>query len=188
MVIVGLGNPGKEYEKTPHNVGFMCANEIAKSNNMHFVVSKKHHASIAEGIINGEKIYIIKPLTYMNLSGNAVKSFVDYYKIDINDLIVIYDDMDLPLASLRIRKTGSSGGHKGMKSIIESLKTTEIKRLRVGISHPDDKGEVIDYVLHTLSKKEMEALSSTINKMPEIVDCIVNMGFDKMMNIYNGSK
>lgn len=188
MVIVGLGNPGKEYEKTPHNVGFMCANKIAQASNMEFKLSKKHQASIAEGIINGEKTYIIKPLTYMNLSGNAVSSFVNYYNIDINDIIIIYDDMDLPLGNIRIRKTGSSGGHRGMKSIIECLKTQEIKRIRVGISHPGEKDEVIDYVLHTLTKQESSVLEKTIDKMPELIDTLTTAGFDKMMNTYNGSK
>lgn len=185
MVIVGLGNPGKEYEKTPHNVGFMMIDEIAKANNINFLLEKKHEALIGTGFIKGEKCFLIKPLTYMNLSGNAVRSFVEYYKIPIEDIIVIYDDLDLPLGKLRIRKNGSSGGHKGMKSIIENLGTNEIVRIRVGIDKPKDM-QVVDFVLHQLSKKEMETLNETIIKAPSMIDMTIQDGINAMMNIYNG--
>lgn len=187
MVIVGLGNPGKEYEKTPHNVGFMMVDEIAKSNNINFLLEKKHEALIGTGMINGEKCHLIKPLTYMNLSGKSVRSFVEYYKIPLEDIIVIYDDMDLPLGKLRIRKNGSSGGHKGMKSIIENLGTQEIARIRVGIDKPKENMEVVDFVLHQLSKKEMEILNETIIKAPSMIDVTIKDGINSMMNIYNGN-
>lgn len=185
MVIVGLGNPGKEYEKTPHNVGFMMIDEIAKANNINFLLEKKHEALIGTGYIKGEKCYLIKPLTYMNLSGKAVRSFIEYYKIPIEDVIVIYDDLDLPLGKLRIRKNGSSGGHKGMKSIIENLGTSEIARIRVGIDKPSDM-EVVDFVLHQLSKKEIEILKETIIKAPSMIDVTIQDGLNTMMNMFNG--
>lgn len=188
MIIVGLGNPGKEYANTPHNVGFMAVNEIAKNNNIEFKLSKKHNAMIGEGIISGEKSYLIKPLTYMNLSGNAVRSFVEYYNIDLENVLIIYDDMDLPLGTIRIRKSGSSGGHRGMKSIIENLGTTNLKRIRIGIGHPETKNEVIDYVLHQLTKKEEESLLTSIQKVPQMIEMSINHNFEYMMNNYNGSK
>ena len=188
MIIVGLGNPGKEYANTPHNVGFMAVDEIAKNNNIEFKLSKKHNAMIGEGIISGEQSYLIKPLTYMNLSGNAVRSFVEYYNIDVESILIIYDDMDLPLGNLRIRKSGSSGGHKGMKSIIENLGTSNLKRIRVGVGHPETKNEVVDYVLHQLSKREQETLLHSIQLIPEMIEMCVAHNFEYMMNNYNGSK
>ena len=159
MIIVGLGNPGKEYANTPHNVGFMAVDEIAKNNNIEFKLSKKHNAMIGEGIISGDKSYLI-----------------------------IYDDMDLPLGNLRIRKSGSSGGHKGMKSIIENLGTSNLKRIRVGVGHPETKNEVVDYVLHQLSKREQETLLHSIQLIPEMIEMCVAHNFEYMMNNYNGSK
>ena len=159
MIIVGLGNPGKEYANTPHNVGFMAVDEIAKNNNIEFKLSKKHNAMIGEGIISGDKSYLI-----------------------------IYDDMDLPLGNLRIRKSGSSGGHKGMKSIIENLGTSNLKRIRVGVGHPETKNEVVDYDLHQLSKREQETLLHSIQLIPEMIEMCVAHNFEYMMNNYNGSK
>ena len=186
MVIVGLGNPGKEYEKTPHNVGFMMIDEIARVNKLEFRLEKKHEAMIATGMICGKKCHLIKPLTYMNLSGNAVRSFVEYYNIPLDEVLVIFDDMDLPLGKLRIRKSGSAGGHKGMKSIIENLKTNDICRIRVGIDKPKEGMDVINFVLHKLSKEEMNTLVETISKAPEMIDVTIKNGINYMMNIYNG--
>lgn len=188
MLIIGLGNPGKEYEKTPHNVGFMAVDKIAQVYNLKFNLAQKHQAMISEGQINGQKVTIMKPITYMNLSGNAVRSYVEYYKINVNDIIVIYDDMDLPLGQLRIRKAGSSGGHNGMKSIIANLQTEEFKRIRIGIGRPTNNRGVIDYVLHHLSKEEEKVLSEKIDLIPEMTKALFDRGFDYMMNIYNGVK
>ena len=186
MVIIGLGNPGKEYEKTPHNVGFMMVDAIAKANNIEFRLEKKHEAMIGSGIICGEKCYLIKPMTYMNLSGSAVRSFVEYYNIPLEDIVVIYDDMDLPTGKLRIRTNGSSGGHKGMKSIIENLKSNEFSRIRIGIDKPKPGVQVVDYVLHKLTKAEMSLLEPTISKGPEMIETTIKQGINCMMNIYNG--
>ncbi len=186
MIIVGLGNPGKEYAKTPHNVGFMAVDMIAEYYNIKFMLSLKHQAMIGEGMIEGEKCYLLKPLTYMNLSGNAVRSFMEYYKYPLDDLLVIFDDMDLPLGKIRIRETGSSGGHKGMKSIIENLGTNEIKRIRIGIGKPTNGTLVVDYVLHTLTKEEQNELNKTIEKTPLMIKSAINDGIKTMMNEYNG--
>ena len=125
MVIVGLGNPGSKYEQTRHNVGFMFVDEIAKSYNVSFKLEKKHQAEVATILVNGEKHYLLKPTTYMNLSGKAVKSFTDYYKISMNDILVISDDLDLPVSAFRIRKSGGAGGHRGILSIINECGTNE---------------------------------------------------------------
>lgn len=188
MLIIGLGNPGKEYEHTPHNVGFMAVDKIASEHNLTFGLSQKHKAMIAEGNIDGEKVILLKPLTYMNLSGNAVRTYVEYYKIDLNDIIIIYDDMDLPIGKLRIRKNGSSGGHNGIKSIIANLQTEEFKRIRIGIGRPTENIGVIDFVLHNLSKEETTILNDTINLVPKMIETVIKKGFDGMMNIYNGVK
>lgn len=186
MIIVGLGNPGKEYAKTPHNVGFMAVDKLTEKYNIKLNLSSKHQAMIGEGIIDGEKCYIIKPLTYMNLSGNAVRSFMEYYKNSVDDLIVIYDDMDLPLGKIRIREAGSSGGHKGMKSIIENLGTDKIKRIRIGIGKPAEGTQVVDYVLHKLSKEEQMELDSAIDLTPQMISMTIKEGIKTMMNNYNG--
>ena len=122
----------------------------------------------------------------MNLSGKSVRSFIEYYKIPVEDILVIYDDMDLPLGKLRIRKNGSSGGHRGMKSIIENLGTQEFARIRVGIDKPNENMEVVDYVLRQLSKKELEILNETIMKAPSMIDVTIKDGLNTMMNLFNG--
>ena len=177
MVIVGLGNPGKEYEKTPHNVGFMMIDEIAKANNINFLLEKKHEALIGTGYIKGEKCYLIKPLTYMNLSGKAVRSFIEYYKIPIEDVIVIYDDLDLPPGKIRLREKGSSGGQKGIQNIINLLHTDEIQRIRVGTGKANIP--VVDYVLAKPSSEEIPLLDEAKNRAADAVETFIRFGFEK---------
>ena len=184
MIIVGLGNPGKEYAKTRHNIGFMFVDAIADSYKADFKLDKKLQCMKAEIIINGEKHILVKPITYMNLSGNSVRSVMDYYKKTPDDVIVIYDDMDLDLAKVRIRKNGSSGGHNGIKSIIACLNTQEFKRIRIGIGpHPQD---AIDYVLGCFSKKEQAALDNVLMKSTNMIEDLIIKGMDYLMNNYNG--
>ena len=187
MIIVGLGNPGKKYEKTRHNAGFMFVDYVCAANQSTFKLKKELEAEIAEIYINKEKHILVKPITYMNNSGNAVYKVLNYYKksamIDIDDLLVIYDDMDLPVGSLRIRKNGSSGGHNGMKSIISCVGSTEYKRIRIGIGHPE--ANQIDFVLGKFSKKEGDLIHSIVEKSSNIIDDLVNHGIDYIMNNYN---
>lgn len=188
MLIIGLGNPGKTYEQTHHNVGFMFIDYVAEKLKITFKEEKKFKCYLGEFNLNGQKHYLMKPLTYMNLSGEAVSSFVNYYKIPSEELFVIYDDMDLPLNTRRIRKTGSAGGHNGMKSIINFLGTTNILRLRIGIGRNIKKNtneEVIDYVLSKFTKKELDILCETLSLAPEIVIDLINKGADYIMNNYN---
>ena len=139
-LIVGLGNPEEEYSKTRHNMGFNAINKIAEKYNIE-VKQRKFQALYGSGIIENEKVILLKPQTYMNLSGNSVKEAIDFYKIDINHLIVIYDDMDIEPGKIKIRKKGSAGGHNGMKSIIQQLGTENFSRIRIGIGRPIHKGD-----------------------------------------------
>lgn len=184
MVILGLGNIGKEYENTHHNIGFMVLDQVAKVNNITFKLEKKFNAFIGEYIYNGEKHILVKPTTYMNNSGIAIRQVLDYYKIDINDLLVIYDDLDLPLATVRIRKNGSAGGHNGVKSIISHLGTQNFNRVRIGIKK-EKEVDTIDYVLSKFSKAEYEKVAKTLEFMPRLIDDYLKNGIDYIMNNYN---
>lgn len=187
MLIVGLGNPGKEYANTHHNVGFMFVDKVAESYNVTFKPEKKFQCLIGEFVQNGKKHYIMKPTTYMNLSGHAVRLFIDYYNIDSSEIFVVYDDMDLPLGTKRIRKNGSAGGHNGMKSMIKEVGTQEISRLRIGIGRSKAQGEdkVIDFVLSKFSKTELAVLKDTLDYAPNIINDLINHGLDYIMNNYN---
>ena len=187
MIIVGLGNPGKQYEKTRHNCGFMFLDSVAHANNVEFKLNKTLEAMIAEIYIDNKKHILVKPITYMNNSGNAVYKVMNYYKksesIDVDDLIVIYDDMDLQVGDLRIRKNGSSGGHNGMKSIIACVGTTNFKRIRMGIGHPLE-GQ-IEFVLGKFSKTDSINIENILQKAPNIIDDLIKRGIDYIMNNYN---
>lgn len=183
-LIVGLGNPGNKYEKTRHNIGFMFTDELVKKNNFNFTLDKKLQTKIASGIINNEKVYIIQPQTYMNLSGEAVRAVCKHYGIDVNDILVIYDDLDLPVGKVRIRPNGSSGGHRGMQNIIDMLQTKEIHRIRIGIDGCD-KDKVIDYVLGRFNKEEEIEISLIISKADLMIESYLKESFENFMNRYN---
>ena len=184
-LIVGLGNPGLRYKKTRHNVGFMFADSLVKECKTKFTLNKSLKCKMATADIEGEKVLIIEPQTYMNLSGEAVSLVKNYYNIELSDILVVYDDLDLPVGKIRIRPNGSSGGHKGIKSIIELLKTSEIKRVRIGISGCE-KEEVIDYVLGKFTKDEAIDISLATGKAYEIVCSFIKESFDNFMSRYNG--
>lgn len=179
-LIVGLGNPDKEYDKTRHNVGFMVIDSYLGSVNW----SNKFSALYCEKVINGEKIIFVKPLTYMNNSGNAVGEFVRYFNIDNKDILVIQDDLDLNVGDYKLKMHSSSGGHNGIKSIIASLGNQDFPRLKVGIGSVK-KDEVIDYVLGKFSKSELEVLNELFNTFDKIINSFINEGIDKTMNVYN---
>lgn len=186
-LIAGLGNPGKKYEMTRHNVGFLCLEYFQKKHNLNFKLNKDMNAEVAEANINGEKCIFLKPQTFMNLSGEAVDKVTRYYKIANEDLVVIHDDMDLPLGTLRLREKGSAGGHNGIKNIILHLATEEFKRIRVGISGHEDI-DAVDYVLGRFSKEEQEVLNKAFVKVTEAVeDFIKGDPFIIIMGRYNGS-
>lgn len=187
MLIVGLGNPGKEYEKTRHNVGFMFVDELAEKYNTTFKLDKKHQAMVAEFKINNEKHYLLKPMTYMNLSGIAVRSFTDYYKIPSSSIFIVVDDLDLDTGRIRIRKAGSSGGHNGLKSIFAHMNTESIYRMRVGINN-NKKADTKDYVLGHFGVQDQETIEKTISLAKSITDDLIKNGIDYIMNKYNGVK
>lgn len=187
-LIVGLGNPEKKYDKTKHNVGFDAIDEMIDEYDIPSSgISMK--GMYGKGFIGGEKVMVMKPLTYMNLSGHAVRAFVDYYNIDVqSELIVIYDDVDMAAGQLRIRKKGSAGSHNGMKSIIQMLGSTDFTRIRVGIGPKPVKWDLADYVLAPFPKDERVKVDGVIEDIPDIIKTIVEDGVDIAMTRYNTKK
>lgn len=182
-LVVGLGNIGKEYENTRHNMGFMLVDRYLKYRNINDKFKEKFNAMYIETTINNEKVIFIKPMTYMNNSGLAVKAFSNFYKISSDDILVISDDLDLDLGKFRLRSNGSSGGHNGLKSIISNLGTDKFKRLRVGISN--DKEDVINYVLSKFNKKELNEIDSLFDILVKVIDDYFIMDFTSLMSQYN---
>lgn len=183
--IAGLGNPGSQYAATRHNVGFMAIDRLA--DRWGIAVSRsKCKALVGEGNVQGEKVYLIKPMTYMNLSGEAIRAFIDYYKAELSDFIVIYDDLDTPLGQIRLRYKGSSGGHNGIKSVIQHTGTEQFNRIRIGISRPAPGREVIDYVLSPFSKEETKLLEPVLEKTCDAVEFLLKEPFEKAMAKFNG--
>lgn len=178
-LIVGLGNPGKEYELTRHNVGFFVIDQIVKGD-----WKKKDNSHIFEDNINGEKIIYLKPQTYMNDSGTAINDIMNYYNIDESNILVIHDDLDLPLGIYKIKKDSGDGGHNGIKSIISNIGNKSFNRLKIGISN-NKSIETKNYVLGKFSKNEINKIEMNIEKYREIINSFIEYGIDKTMNIYN---
>ena len=184
-VIAGLGNPGKEYENTKHNVGFRVIDKIAEDNNIS-VNKLKFKAFIGEGTINGEKVMLVKPQTFMNLSGSSIREAVDFYKLDpAAELIVIYDDIALEPGYIRVRKKGSAGGHNGIKDIISQLGTQEFLRIRVGVGEKPKEYDLADYVLGHFSKEDREKVEEAMRNAAAAVKLMVQDETDAAMNLYN---
>lgn len=183
-LIIGLGNPGKEYDVTRHNIGFNVLNTIADKYNVSFCENKKFNALEASFNINHEKVIIIKPLTFMNLSGDSVIKYINYYDIDINDILVIHDDLDMELGKIRIVYDSSSGGHNGVKSIISNLNSQKFTRLKIGIAH-DKKIDTRDYVLGKFSKADLDILSDVYNKVSNIVEDFITYDINTLKQIYS---
>jgi len=182
-LIVGLGNPGKEYQETKHNVGFMCIDKICQESNITLDKSK-FNGLYYQGLLNGTKVIILKPQTYMNLSGECVVKFIKYYNIDIEDILVIFDDMDTPIGKFRLRQKGSSGGQKGMNNIIDHLKTKNICRIKIGIGK-NKLYETRDYVLSKFNKDEADEINLAINSSAEAALDFLKDDFITLMNKYN---
>jgi len=182
-IIVGLGNPGNEYSTTRHNVGFMAIDELAR----HLGISswkKRSQALVAEHR-GTEPVVLIKPQTYMNLSGVAVGELARWYKVSPEDMIVIFDDMDLPIGRLRLRTKGGSGGHRGVESLLTHLPSGNFARVRIGIDRPPTNWQVADYVLSHFTQEEQPLLNEAITRAVEAVECIVKQDMMKAMNVYN---
>ena len=185
VIIVGLGNPGKQYEMTRHNAGFMAIDALSEKYGID-VTEKKHKAIIGKGVIDGQKVILAKPQTFMNSSGESVRELVDYYKPDIeNELIIIYDDITLDVGGLRVRKKGSAGGHNGMKSIIAHLGDENFKRIRVGIGEKPPRMDLADWVLGHFKKEDIDPLKESLDNAINAVSMILAGETDEAMNKYN---
>lgn len=183
-LIVGLGNPGREYELTRHNIGFMAIDELAKRWNIS-LNEQKFKGIFGAGFVNGEKVILLKPLTYMNLSGESIRPLMDYYKIDVEDFVVMYDDLDIPVGKLRLRMKGSAGGHNGVKSTISHLGTQEFQRIRMGIDRPKNGMKVVDYVLGRFTSEEIPDVNHSIEKAADACEEWLNKPFLQIMNTFN---
>ena len=186
-LIVGLGNPGDKYKRTRHNAGFMAADHIAEFFGFEpFKASDKFKAEIAEGEIAGEKVILAKPTTYMNLSGQAVKALRQFYRLDSRNLVVIHDEVAIPVGSLRIRPDGSAGGHNGIKSLLDELGTADFIRVRIGIK-PDKPfpGALENFVLGRFTEDEMAATLGVIDDIPKALETLFSEGVEEAMNRYN---
>ncbi len=185
-LIAGLGNPGRDYEKTRHNSGFMAMDLLADRCGVS-VSTKKFNALVQSVNINGQSVLLMKPLTYMNESGSAVSQAVSYYRIDPEDILILHDDMDLPTGSVRIRKSGSAGGQKGMKSIMQSLGTNNIARIRIGVGHSKHGNHEIvpDWVLSPVPKAERELFDTALKAAADAAYAWVSEPMDIVMNKYN---
>ena len=182
-LVIGLGNPGKKYEGTRHNMGFMAVDLLSDQANID-VDKEVFHGLMGRGKIYEQDVILFKPTTFMNLSGTAVQEVVHYFKIELEDIVVIYDDMALEPGTIRLRKEGSSGGHKGMQNIIDCLSTEQIKRIRIGIGEPGEN-DTIDYVLSKPLKDEMPVIEEAIANAVRAVKEMLKSDFDRAMNKYN---
>lgn len=183
-LIVGLGNPENEYANTRHNMGFNVINKIAESYKIE-VTSSKYEGLFWMGEIEGKKVILLKPQTYMNDSGKSVIKFKNFYKIPEENIVVIYDDIDLEPTKIRIRKKGSPGTHNGMKSVTEYIGTNSFPRIRVGIGSPNYKGDLINYVIGKISKEESNILNEGVEKAKNATIELIKNGIDVAMNKYN---
>lgn len=185
FLIVGLGNPGREYDGTRHNIGFEAIDYISSKNNID-INKSKFKGMFGEGFIKGQKVILLKPTTYMNLSGESIREVINFYKIDNNKIIVIYDDISLEIGKLRIREKGSAGGHNGIKSIIANMGTDVFPRIKIGVGQP--KGDLVSHVLGRFNKDEEEDLKEVIEASNKAIEIIIQYGAKQAMNELNGFK
>jgi len=185
--VVGLGNPGLKYEFARHNIGFRIVDSLARDMEIEFKKVKSYYSLISRGMISNHKVILVKPQTFMNLSGRAVSKVVSYYKIPLQDLLIVYDDLNLELDQVRIRKKGSAGGHKGMESIMQYLNSKDVPRLRIGIGNPsvNFNFDCVSYVLSNFNNEEKDKIREVIQLSTEAIKTITEDGFEKAMRKYN---
>ena len=181
-LIVGLGNPGKAYTRNRHNVGFRCIDHFARLHHIP-LTERRQRAKVGMGVVADTEVVLAKPRTFMNRSGEAVSQLLRRFKISVEDLIVICDDMDLPLGRVRIRRRGSSAGHKGLQSIIDSLGSQDFPRIRVGIGRPD--GDEVSYVLSDFTPEEKQVIEKAVATVSDAIHCILAEGIEAAMSRYN---
>lgn len=188
-LIVGLGNPESKYDKTRHNIGFEAVDRLAKAWQLSWQPNGRFHGSYAEGMaIGSKKIRLLKPLTYMNRSGQSVRAAIDWYKMSPESVLVVYDEMDLPVGRLRLRLSGSAGGHNGMKSIISHLGSQNFPRLRIGIGKSDGKTETISHVLGRFAPDEIPIVTEVLDLTVKVVETSLKEGIAKAMSLYNNKE
>lgn len=183
-LIVGLGNPGLEYSATRHNMGFLCLDRLATKHRLRFT-GKRAKSSIARGTVNGHDVALAKPQTYMNLSGEAVRELLRIYGVPIKSLLVIYDDVDLPVGSIRLRERGGPGTHNGMRSIADELGQGDFPRLRIGVGMPTNSQNLADYVLGLPSPEERAILDEALDRAVEAAETVIRRGVGAAMNQHN---
>lgn len=184
-IIVTLGNPGVKYSNTRHNAGFIFGDKIAQKLSCTFTLENKFKAEIAKGEYNSQAIWIIKPQTFMNLSGESLRAFLNFYKTDISDFLIIYDDISLPIGTIRFKATGSNGGHNGIKSVVQNIGTEKFDRIKIGIGPQPPYMKSEDFVLGQFSKEEREELDKTMDKALEAVFFYLDNDLYKAQNKYN---
>lgn len=183
-VIVGLGNPGEKYAGTRHNIGFDVIDFYAQNKNIE-IKRQKYKALIGEGFIENQKVLLVKPQTYMNRSGESVGDIVNYYKLPLENLLIVYDDIDLEAGKLRLRPKGSAGTHNGMRSILSNLQEDKFSRLRIGIGQPEGE-DLVEFVLEKFPKEQKEDIQETIKRAVKAIDVFLSKGIYEAMNQFNG--
>jgi PTH1 family peptidyl-tRNA hydrolase len=184
MIVVGLGNPGDRYRDTRHNIGFRCVDRVAGDHAIE-LSRRQRRALIGEGVIDGRRVVVARPRTYVNRSGEAVAYLLTRYAVSPRQLLVVYDDMDLPLGKLRLRPTGSTGGHNGVKSIIDAVGTREFPRLRIGIGRPAEGVDQVDHVLGTMSPDDRREIDEAVERAADAVISVISEGITVAMNRFN---
>ncbi|MGT2930421.1 aminoacyl-tRNA hydrolase [Streptococcus dentasini] len=186
-LIVGLGNPGSKYDKTRHNAGFMAIERFVENLNVTFSEEKNFKAAVGSSFINGEKIYFVKPLTFMNESGQAVHALMTYYNLALKDLVVIYDDLDMMVGKIRFRQKGSAGGHNGIKSIIKHVGSQEFDRIKIGIGRPKPGMTVVNHVLSHFDQDDYATMQASLDKVADALNFYLETrDFEQTMQKYNG--
>ena len=184
-IIAGLGNPEKKYDGTRHNIGFRMLDAVADRYGID-VGERKHKGLVGKGVIGGEKVILAKPMTYMNLSGDCIRAVADYYKVEPQNIIVLFDDISLDVGKIRIRKKGSAGGHNGIKSIIAQLGTDDFPRLKFGVGDKPSGSDLVEHVLGRFNRVDEKKVSDEMSRVCDAVECMVTEGMDAAMNKYNG--
>ena len=183
-LIVGLGNPEEEYAKTRHNMGFDVINKLSEKQGIK-VNKNKFNSIYGTGTIEGEKVVLVKPQTYMNLSDEAVRDFKNFYKINSENIIIVYDDLDIEPGIIKIRKKGGPGTHNGMKSVVHEIQTEDFPRIRVGIGNPEYKNDLLNYILTKIPEEDYKILENSIERASDAIEEIIKNGIDSAMNKYN---
>ncbi|MEW8203872.1 MAG: aminoacyl-tRNA hydrolase [Candidatus Thiodiazotropha endolucinida] len=187
-LIVGLGNPGADHEETRHNAGYWFVDRLARQHNQPFRNESRHHALVCKLNIAGNEVRLLKPITYMNRSGQAVSSLANYFRISPNEILVVHDELDLEPGQVRLKTGGGHAGHNGLRDIMSALGSRDFHRLRIGIDHPNDRNIVVNYVLGRPSKSDREAIDGAIDDAIECLDEVVKGELNKVMNRLHGSR